>query len=338
MSAFVVKNGILFYRITENIIMKGAVKMDNIRTDLALEAHEMVKEAEENHLDGIDVKEFEDDGVFVTVIDITNKKGEEILGKPMGKYITIEAPKLKFSNDVYERACIALSEQIRKICKIDENTKTLVVGLGNKLITPDALGPEVVSKLMVTNHIKKHMSDFLDDSYSSVCAIVPGVLGTTGIETTDIIKGVVDKIKPELVIAVDALASRSIDRISTTVQISDTGINPGSGVENKRAGINEESIGVKVIAIGVPTVVDAATIASDSIDMALGESDDLKCLSNVDKRSIIHKALSKNAGNMMVTPKDIDLVIERAAKTVANGINLALHKDLSFEDIESYVG
>ncbi len=312
--------------------------MENIRTDLALEAHEMVKEAEENHLDGIDVKEYEKDGVYVTVIEVTNKNGETVLGKPMGKYITIEAPKLKFSNEVYEKTCMAISEQIQSICDINENTKTLVVGLGNKLITPDALGPEVVSKLMVTNHIKTHIRDFLDDSYSSVCAIVPGVLGTTGIETTDIIKGVVDKIKPELVIAVDALASRSIDRISTTVQISDTGINPGSGVENKREGINEESIGTKVIAIGVPTVVDAATIASDSIDLALSEGDELVSVSGVDKREIIHKALSKNAGNMMVTPKDIDLVIERAAKTVANGINLALHKDLSFDDIESYVG
>ncbi len=311
--------------------------MENIRTDLALEAHEMVKEAEENHLDGIDVEESHKGGVSITVIKITNKKGEKILGKPMGTYITVEAPELKFSNDVYEKTCIAVAEQIRRICSINEKTKTLVVGLGNKLITPDALGPEVVSKLMVTNHIKKHLN-ILDDSYSSVCAIVPGVLGTTGIETTDIIKGVVDKIKPELVIAVDALAARSIDRISTTVQISDTGINPGSGVENKREGINEESIGTKVIAIGVPTVVDAATIASDSIDLAISESEELTSISGIDKRRVIQKALTKNAGNMMVTPKDIDLVIERAAKTVANGINLALHKDLSFEDIESYVG
>lgn len=309
--------------------------MENIRTDLAVEAHEMVKEAEENHLDGIDVEEKEESGVRVTAINITNKKGEKILGKPMGRYITVEAPKLKFSNEVYEKACLKVAEQLRRICNIDEDAKTLVVGLGNKLITPDALGPEVISKLMVTNHIKTHL-DILDESYSSVCAIVPGVLGTTGIETTDIIKGVVDKIKPKLVIAVDALASRSIDRISTTIQISDTGINPGSGVENKREGINEESIGVKVIAIGVPTVVDAATIASDSIDIAISENDEL--ISGADKRALIEKALTKNAGNMMVTPKDIDLVIERAAKTVANGINLALHKNLSFEDIESYVG
>ncbi len=315
--------------------------MSEIRTDLAIEAHEMCSKetAEENHLDGIDIEEYDADGIYVTVIRVRDEQGEKILGKPIGKYITIEAPQLKYSNDAYEKACIEISKQIRSLCSISENTKTLVVGLGNKFITPDALGPEVVSRLMVTNHIKTHMSDFLDDSYSSVCAIIPGVLGTTGIETTDIIKGVADKIKPELIIAVDALASRSIDRISTTIQISDSGISPGSGVENKRSGIDEKSVGTRVIAIGVPTVVDAATIASDSIDMAVSQNGELSgCLTKINKREIIHKALTGSVGNMMVTPKDIDLVIERAAKTVANGINLALHKDLTFEDIESYVG
>lgn len=314
--------------------------METIRTDLAIEAHEMCskEKAEKNSLSGIDVEEYSEGGVSVTVIEVKNKTGEKILGKPIGKYITIEAPQLKFSNEVYENTCIEISKQIKRLCSIDESTKTLVVGLGNKIITPDALGPQVVSRLMVTNHIKTHMKELLDDSYSSVCAIIPGVLGTTGIETTDIIKGVADKIKPQLIIAVDALASRSIGRISTTIQISDTGINPGSGVENKRDGINEDSVGVKVIAIGVPTVVDAATIAFDSIDMAAEDSENFGEFSDSEKRNIIYRALTKNVGNMMVTPKDIDLVIERASKTVANGINLALHKDLSFEEIESYVG
>ena len=158
-----------------------------------------------------------------------------------------------------------------------------------------------------------------------VCAAVIMPLGEN-----DIIKGVTEKIKPDLVIAVDALASRSMDRISNTVQISDTGINPGSGVENKRDGVDEAALGVKVIAIGVPTVVDAATVASDSIDAALRGKADLD-------RGRIYAALSKSVGNMMVTPKDIDSVIERAAKTVANGINLALHKNLSLKEIESYI-
>lgn len=311
--------------------------MEDIRTDLAIEAHEMCTADSEacEETPGIAVSEYGDKDVYVTEIRVENETGASAIGKPVGRYITIEAPGIKYSEEVYEKTCLAISREIKKLCNIDQNTKTLVVGLGNDTITPDALGPEVVSGLMVTNHIKTHLADILDESYSSVCAIIPGVLGTTGIETTDIIKGVSDRIKPEIVICVDALAARSAGRISTTFQLSDTGISPGSGVENKRKEINERTVGAKVIAIGVPTVVDAATIASDSIDAALARAGEF---AKEDKREIIKKALTENAGNMMVTPKDIDLVIKRAAKTVANGINLALHRDLTFRDIENYVG
>lgn len=311
--------------------------MEDIRTDLAIEAHEMCTQDGEQceETPGIAVSEYGDDDVYVTEIRVENETGASAIGKPVGTYITIEAPRIKYSEEVYENTCLAISREIKKLCNIDRNTKTLVVGLGNDTITPDALGPEVVSGLMVTNHIKTHLADILDESYSSVCALIPGVLGTTGIESTDIIKGVCDRIKPEIVICVDALAARSASRISTTFQLSDTGISPGSGVENKRKEINERTIGAKVIAIGVPTVVDAATIASDSIDAALERAGGF---GKEDKREIIKKALTENAGNMMVTPKDIDLVIKRAAKTVANGINLALHRDLTFRDIENYVG
>lgn len=307
--------------------------MDNIRTDLAIEAHEMCskKKAEESEVRGVIVTEEKHDGAFVTIIDIKNKQGEMELGKPIGKYITIEAPDIKYSDDAGDCVANVIADQIRKICHITEHTKTLVVGLGNDMITPDALGPKVISQLMVTNHIKTYMSELLDETYSSVCAIVPGVLGTTGIETTDIIKGVAEKIKPEIVICVDALATRSVNRISTTVQISDTGISPGSGVENKREEISEKSIGAKVISIGVPTVVDAATIASDSIDAVIETSEELKFLcEESEKRSIIRKALLGSEKNMMVTPKDIDLVIRRTAKVVADGINLALHNSVAF--------
>lgn len=309
--------------------------MQGIRTDLAIEAHEMCskEKAEKNHLEGIDVEEYKEGEVFVTKITVNNEKGSDILGKPKGTYITLEIPNLKYSDEAYKSACKQIAIELGKLAKVDNNTKTLVAGLGNKYITPDALGPKAVSYLVVTNHIKQG-NDFLGDSFSRVCAVVPGVLGTTGIETTDIIKGVADKIKPDLIIAVDALASRSMDRISNTVQISDTGISPGSGVENKREGINEEALGVKVIAIGVPTVVDAATVASDSIDAVLaGQNGDSEKIS----REKIYTALAKNVGNMMVTPKDIDSVIEKASKTVANGINLALHKNLTLEEVESYI-
>jgi len=309
--------------------------MQGIRTDLAIEAHEMCskEKAEQNHLEGIDVSEQKEGEVYVTKITVKDEKGSSILGKPKGTYITLEIPNLKYSDEAYKSACKQIAIEIGNLARVDNNTKTLVVGLGNKYITPDALGPKTVSYLVVTNHIKQG-NDFLGDSFSRVCAVVPGVLGTTGIETSDIIKGVADKIKPDLIIAVDALASRSMDRISNTVQIADTGISPGSGVENKREGVNEETLGVKVIAIGVPTVVDAATVASDSIDAAFcGQKGNFENIS----REKIYSALAKNVGNMMVTPKDIDSVIEKASKTVANGINLALHKNISLEEIESYI-
>jgi len=307
--------------------------MENIRTDLAIEAHEMCskKKAEEENVEGVCVTNHDKDGISVTVIEIKNKKGEKELGKAKGKYVTIEAPKIKFSDDALFDTCQIIGEQIKSLYPITEDTKTLVVGLGNDMITPDALGPKVVSQLMVTNHIKTYMQELLDETFGTVCAIVPGVLGTTGIETTDIIKGVCDKINPELVICVDALATRSVNRISTTIQISDTGISPGSGVENKREKIDEKSIGAKVISIGVPTVVDAATIASDSIDAILENNDELaQMCEGIKRRDIIKKALSGSEKNMMVTPKDIDLVVRRAAKVVAEGINLALHGNLSF--------
>lgn len=311
----------------------------SIRTDLALEAKEMYSEnvKSKDEINGVDVKITKNEGITTTKIKITNEHGTIALGKPIGTYVTIEAPDIKYSVDVYEKACLLLAEEIRNLAKIESRTKTLVVGLGNKKITPDALGPDVISKLMVTNHMKEHLKDFFDDDITSVCAIAPGVLGTTGMETAQIIKGVIEQVKPDLVIAVDALASRSLDRISNTIQLSDTGINPGAGVENSRAKLDEETLGVKVLAIGVPTVVDAVTIASDSIDMVMADLGE-DVLGDEKKNRMIKDALSKNIGTLMVTPKDIDSVIEKTSKTVANGINLALHRNLTFEDIESFVG
>ena len=287
--------------------------MQNIRTDLAVEAHELSRREAKNatEIDGVISDVRTEDGITITNIEITNENGSKALGKAIGNYITIESPNLKYSIDIYERVCTLISEEIRKMADIKSDSLTLVVGLGNRDITPDALGTEVVSRLLVTHHIKQNMKDFFDDNISGVCALIPGVLGTTGIETAEIIKAVSEKVKPNLIIAVDAMAAADIRRFSTTVQISDTGIQPGSGVGNNRECLNEETIGAKVIAIGVPTVIDAATISKVEIP--------------------------KELAPLMVTTKDIDLVIERTAKTVANGINLALHRDMTLRDIESYV-
>lgn len=288
--------------------------MQNIRTDLAVEAHELSKREAENatEIDGVISDVEEKNGISITRVEITNENGSRALGKAQGKYTTIDAPNLKYSMEIYERVCEIIAEEIHSMAEIKSDMTTLVVGLGNRDITPDALGTGVISKLLVTRHIKERMNELLDDGISGVCAIAPGVLGTTGIETADIIHAVADRIKPQLIIAVDALAAADIERVSTTIQISDTGIQPGSGVGNNREGLNEGTIGVKVIAIGMPTVIDAATISKVEIP--------------------------KELAPLMVTTKDIDLVIERASKTVANGINLALHRNMTLKDIDCCIG
>ena len=292
---------------------------NNIRTDLALERHEMNQSAQ-----GIDIDKTEHGGVRTTRVTVSVGEGEETIGKPAGTYVTIEAPKLELDVEVYEAACHAIADELRRMVSITDNSVILVVGLGNDRITPDALGPDTARQIMVTHHIKKSMPHILDEGIRSVCAIAPGVLGTTGMETAEIVKGVVDSLKPDAVIAVDALASRSLERIGCTVQISDTGISPGAGVGNRRDGLNEQILGKKVIAVGVPTVTDARTAALD----VLAQSD------NAPENPQINESMSQ----LVLTPKNIDLIIEKASKTVANGINMALHEDLTFEYIESYVG
>lgn len=281
----------------------------NIRTDMALEAHELSR-GEAKEIDGVTLKEFKHGNVTRTVVDIINDNGAKILNKMKGRYITIDAPELKNSSDDYENVCSMLASQLREMC--DGSKKILVVGLGNRDITPDALGTGVVSKLLVTAHIKKHMPEVFGENFRSVYAITPGVMGMTGMETADIVKSVAEKVKPDVIIAIDALAGADINRVSTSIQVADTGIAPGSGVGNHRDGLNIDSLGVKVIAVGVPTVIAAELIAGREID--------------------------EKFKSIMVTTRDIDLVIKRMSKTVANGINLALHKDITLKELEELVG
>lgn len=301
-----------------------------IRTDLAVEAHELCQEnaKRDDKISGVDTNVEKVGDVTLTRVMVSDEEGAKILGKPIGAYVTIESPDLEYDTEVYEATCQMIAEEIRKMIHLTEDSIILVVGLGNDQITPDALGPYTVDQLMVTHHMKKHMAHYLEEGIRSVCAIAPGVLGTTGMETVDIVKGVVNELHPDVVIAVDALASRSLSRMGCTIQIANTGINPGAGIGNRRDGLNEQTLGVKVIAVGVPTVVDAATVAIDSIDMVHPS----------EEAQGIKERLYENMGQLMVTPKNIDLIIERASKTVANGINLALHENMTFEQIEEYVG
>lgn len=319
--------------------------MEGIRTDLAIEAAALYnKSAEEvEKIDGVKVITEEIDDIKVTHVQIINENGEKAIGKKIGNYITIESPKIRDNDeDAFENTSKILTEKLKEILKLKKGSTILAVGLGNWNVTPDALGPKVISNLLVTRHLLEYVPKHVDENTRPVCAVSPGVLGITGIETSEIIKGITDMVKPDIIIAIDALASRKTDRISTTIQIADTGITPGSGVGNKRKGLDKDYLGVPVIAIGVPTVVDAATVANDAIELLIenitkSASDNSSMRKIADSFDIEHRyplikeVLTPYVGNLIVTPKEVDGIIEEVSKIIANGINDAVleHTELS---------
>jgi spore protease len=324
--------------------------MINVRTDLAIEARQIYKEENnDKDADGIVVEEIEEEGTKITRVKILNDEGAKNMGKPIGNYITLDIPEFTaYDGELMDDVSKVLGKTLKKLINMKEDKLALVVGLGNRKVTPDALGPKVIEGIMVTRHLKTIMPETIDDSITAVAAIAPGVLGITGVETGEIIKGMVEKIKPDVVICIDALASRKIERLNRTIQISDTGISPGAGVGNHRMQINEQSLGVKVIAVGVPTVVDAATIANDTIDLVLDDlirhSEEGKefynMLKNVDKDEksvLIKEVLDPFVKDLVVTPKDIDLMIDSLSKIISNGINIAIQPNLTVEDINKFL-
>ena len=310
--------------------------MISIRTDLALEATEICEE-QSTALDGVvvDTKELED--CTITTVEIINEIGSKIMNKEIGKYITLESDLMKFDDDdSREKVINYLKDELIEIFGTDQSKKTLIIGLGNWNITSDALGPRAVSKTLVTRHIFKNYNKDYDDDFSEVAALSPGVMGITGIETVEIVKSIVDKIKPDRVVAIDALASRKMDRVNSTIQISTGGIAPGGGVGNKRKALDKSYLGVDVIAIGVPTVVDAATLTSDVLDLAIdnlisqsneGENfyNMLKQLKEDEKYHLIKESLDPYDKNLIVTPKDIDETIENLSIIISEGLNRSLH-------------
>lgn len=323
--------------------------MINVRTDLAIEAKEDYSKVHEDEIDGIIVDKDTINDTKVTKVTIKNEDGAKKLGKPVGNYITIDIPDYTvYDGEIMENVSEVVGKTMKALVNMTQDKTALVVGLGNWKVTPDALGPKVVEKIMVTRHLKDVMPEAIDDSIIPVCAISPGVLGITGIETGDVIKALVEKIKPDLVVCVDALASRRIDRVNKTIQISDTGISPGAGVGNHRMKINEETLGIKVVAVGVPTVVDAATIANDSIDLVMDEfisksekgSEFYNMIKSIDKNEkeiLIKELLNPYVGDLMVTPKEVDLVIDSLSKIIANGINISLQPNLDMDDINKFM-
>jgi spore protease len=328
----------------------------NRRTDLALEAHELIREqqilrepAREEEPPGVDVENDGTADIRITRVRVTSPTGEAAIGKPMGNYITLEVPGLRYNDqELYENTCKALARELASILKLRNNSTILIVGLGNWNVTPDSLGPKVVSSVMVTRHLLEYVPDQVDEGVRPVCAVAPGVLGITGIETGEIVKGIVEKVGPDVIVAIDALASRKMERVNTTIQIADTGISPGSGVGNKRMDISFETLGRPVISIGVPTVVDAATMANDAIDLVLDSmiqqsekgSDFYNMLRSVDREEkymMIQELLKPYVGDFIVTPKEIDEVVERVSKVIANGLNIALHQGITLQDVNRYV-
>lgn len=308
--------------------------MYNVRTDLALEAAQMYSKALD--IEGADISEKNIDGVVVTDVRINTEFAAEKIGKPKGEYITVEARGIRDGDEeICKKVEKILTAELIKLVKPQRSKKVLVVGLGNWNITPDALGPKVSGAVCVTRHLFEHKAIRENSDACSVSAVSPGVLGITGIETGEIIKGIVERSSPDVIIAIDALASRSIERVSTTIQLSDTGIIPGSGIGNSRNGITCETMGVPVIAIGVPTVVDAATVANDSIELLTEtvrstEGEDsklygaLKAIDGEGRHSLIKEILKPFVGNLIVTPKEVDEIIDNVSAIIADSINYAL--------------
>ncbi|MBQ3230334.1 MAG: GPR endopeptidase [Clostridia bacterium] len=297
------------------------------RTDLALEVKEL--RGEES---GITAKEETLNGIKITRAEILSGEGERLSGKKAGIYTTLEIG--RFWQEERSRACVISQQLSREICALvpDESGCVLIAGLGNDAITADSIGPKAVKRLLVTRHLQElDPSLYKTAGFECVAAIAPGVLGQTGIESAEIIKSVAESIKPKCIILIDALASRRLERLATTIQISNSGISPGSGVSNKRRELNAEYLGAPVVSIGVPTVVDAATLALDVLEDELGEI-------SAERFEQIAKSLATGSeSTMFVTPKESDVITEAAAKLIADALNMAIHK-MSPNEINEFIG
>ena len=303
---------------THNILRGRRYDMRTRRTDLALEARELWQESagKTTKLSGVEAREGEREGIPVTTVTILDEEGERALNKPRGSYVTLTLEGVaRREEDVFGRAIRAVAAELTGMLEeIPERGLVLVAGLGNRAITPDAIGPKVHEHTLVTRHLVAQMPEHFG-ALRPVASLAAEVLGNTGVESGEVVRAVCERIKPACVIAVDALASRSLERLCRTVQLADTGIHPGSGVGNHRRGLTRETLGVPVIAVGVPTVVDGATLAAD-----LTGAEELPDL---------------GAGqDLLVTPKDIDSQVADLAKIIGYGIDLALQPGLGLEELE----
>ncbi|QJD83676.1 GPR endopeptidase [Cohnella herbarum] len=332
--------------------MDHELSMYNIRTDLALEAQEIATQGQETSaIPGVWSESESADGISVTRMEIKTDQAAQQIGKMVGHYVTLEVPDLRQGDStLQDKVATSFAKEFEAFLKrigITENSSVLIVGLGNLNVTPDALGPVVVDNIMVTRHFFELMPDQVSPGYRPVSAIAPGVLGTTGIESSDIVQGIVEKSKPDLIIAVDALAAKSLERVNTTIQIADTGIHPGSGIGNKRKGLTKDILGVPVIGIGVPTVVYASTIVNNTMDLVFEhmkkhtENTDplfgvFGKMEETERLQLVKEVLNPLGHDLLVTPKEIDKFMEDIANVIASGLNAALHEAVDTDNVAAY--
>ncbi len=298
-----------------------------IRTDLAMESVGPDGAKGKTKIPGVKVSIWEEGGITITEVVVDEEAGVRFTGKPMGRYVTLECGAVKTgSPDVRRAVSSLLAEELMRMLPEGE-APVMVVGLGNRQVTPDALGPMTVDRTLVTRHIFQELPDSVDDRMRPVCAIAPGVLGVTGIETLEMVSALADRVRPRAVVAIDSLAAREVGRVGTAIQLTDTGIQPGSGVGNHRRALDQGAVGAPVIAVGVPTVIYAATIVRDALGKLGGAEEDVERLTD--------EMLRNATGDMIVTPREVDDLVEDVAGIVALGINQALHPGLSESEIST---
>jgi spore protease len=316
-------------------------KIGEIHTDLALEAREIARTRHGYEPPGIQSDTERQGEMVISRVNILTEEAGRHVGKQPGYYVTVEAEGLRNRDrDRQEKIAFQVAKELEGFIarlKLKDEDHCLVVGLGNWDATPDALGPRVVSRILVTRHLLATSPPEKRGELRPVAALAPGVLGTTGLETGEIILGVAERIKPQFIIVIDALASRNTSRMGATIQIADTGIHPGSGLGNKRIGITPQTLGIPVIAIGVPTVVEATTIVQDALselNQDRSPAGNPKASPNL---SVIQRVLSPYFHSLIVTPKEIDVMIEDLARVISGALNIALHPGVSPEEVFRYL-
>ncbi|MEF9974004.1 MAG: GPR endopeptidase [Clostridia bacterium] len=303
--------------------------MRQIRTDLAMES---ASAAGKSDLPGVKISAWEAGEVQITEVRIEKGEGAKLLGKAPGVYITLQCEAAR-RREADARAAVAslLGEELLRLLPADDGRPVLVIGLGNRSVTPDSLGPRTVSHTLVTRHLFQALPESTSEKMQPVCAVAPGVLGVTGIETLEVVKGLVDQVKPRTIVVIDALSARATERLAATVQLTDTGIQPGSGVGNHRSALTQETLGIKVLAIGVPTVIYASTIARDALDLLAGDLAD----GHDQAMDAIGEKLEAMLGELIVTPREVDELIVTLSQMLASGINQALQPGLDEKEIST---